>query len=117
MAVYFKNPANDYVEKVTGSWTWLWALLFGPFYLLYKGAWPYALVYLLIVLTLRDPAVAGFLHLMVTICFAFAIYPIVKTSYRRSGWIETTPEHEAALRRPQPPPIPQPALWDGRGTL
>src|SRR5262245_65720470 len=50
MATYFENPVNGYVEKATGSWTWLWAFLFGPFYLAYKGAWPHVLVYLLVLL-------------------------------------------------------------------
>jgi hypothetical protein len=46
MPTYFQNPSNGYIEKVTGGWTWLWALFFGPIYLVYKGARPHALIYL-----------------------------------------------------------------------
>lgn len=38
MNSYFAHPSNGYVEKATGAFTWLWALIFGPFYFAYRGA-------------------------------------------------------------------------------
>jgi hypothetical protein len=46
---YFENPANGYVEKVSGPFTWLLVLVLGPIYLLYKGLWPHALAYVAVI--------------------------------------------------------------------
>ena len=37
----FRNPMNGYSEEVTTGSTWLWALLFGPFFYAAKGVWPH----------------------------------------------------------------------------
>lgn len=95
MNSWFMNPANQYVEKATGVLTWLWALLLGPVYFLYKGAWQFAALYLLIPIYLTagsqlhasDPYVTGALWIILA---PFA-YPAIKRTYRRSGWVETTP--------------------------
>jgi len=111
MATYFQNPVNGYAEKATGGWTWLWALLFGPFYLVYKGAWPAALFYLLLALFATSPKSAGLALLVIQIVYAIAIYPIVRKTYLRAGWIETaTKNAEEAQRRRPPPLVAAPAL-------
>lgn len=118
MATYFKNPANEYIEKATGGWTWLWAFLFGPFYYLYKGAWPYALGYFGLVFFLgamlpasaSGAAAGGGIWLLIAIIFTVAAYPVVRKTYRRAGWIETTIAHEDRRRGPQPIQA-APALW------
>lgn len=97
MATYFMNPANRYIEKVTGAWTWLWPLLFGPFYYIYKGAWPYAFAYLLALILLGGGQTGVLLSFVLWVVFAIAIYPVVRATYSRSGWIETDPEHEREL--------------------
>jgi Protein of unknown function (DUF2628) len=112
MASYFQNPGNGYIEKATGPFTWLWAFLFGPIYLAYKGAWPHVLVYVLVLIFLYDPRHAGFVslaYLLVSVAYAIAIYPIVRTTYRRSGWHETTPAYLSPSSRQEP--IASPAIW------
>lgn len=32
----FKHPQSDYVESIDG-WSYIWAGVFGPFYILFKG--------------------------------------------------------------------------------
>jgi hypothetical protein len=108
MATYFQNPANGYTEKATGGWTWLWAFLFGPIYLIYKGAWPHALVYLLVAIFLNSPSAAGAAFILIEIAYAAAIYPIVRTTYRRAGWIETS---DPARRHPPTAHQLSPAVW------
>lgn len=44
----FQNPSNDYVEKVAGGLSWLWAFLFGPVYWVVKGVWTHALICFLV---------------------------------------------------------------------
>jgi len=89
MTAYFSNPANGYIERATTSWTWLWALLFGPFFFLYKGAWPHALV--LLVPAFLEPfqrgAGAGLYFLM---CIAYSVMAsrVVRKTYLRKGWTE-----------------------------
>jgi len=90
MATYFMNPANRYIEKATGPWTWLWALLFGPFYFIYKGAWPHAFAYVFALLFLGRDVIAVLVATLLWIVFAFAAYPIVRKTYLRKGWVETS---------------------------
>ena len=115
MARYFMNPANRYIEKATGPLTWLWALLFGPFYFVYKGAWQHALLYFALFCGAAAFGVnaAPFLWLILAIGYAIAAYPLAAKTYRRSGWIETTPEHETemALTREPPSMAATPAAW------
>ena len=102
MARYFQNPTNGYVEKATGGFTWLWAFLFGPLYYVYKGAWPAAFVYLLLVFSPLTGGNGGILIAIVLwVIFAIAIYPAVDRAYRRAGWIETTAGYAAGQARSQ----------------
>jgi hypothetical protein len=41
MPTIFRNPANDYEERVSAPW--FWCLLFGCFYFAFKGAWAHAI--------------------------------------------------------------------------
>ena len=73
----FKNPSNGYVEEVPHPG--LWCLIFGCFYLGYKGAW--------------GPAVIAFLLACVTFGLSWLIFPffakgLIRTVYLRKGWIE-----------------------------
>ena len=69
MATYFENPSNNYVEAVTTPLSWLWAFI--------------------------SLVAAVFTFAATNIIFAFAVHPIMKTHYRRMGWRETSPEHQA----------------------
>ena len=89
---YFQNPANGYVERATSGWTWLWALLFGPFFFLYKGAWPHVLVYVGALVwagSSRRLSIADLIATVVWIAYAVAAAAIVRTRYRQRGWRET----------------------------
>lgn len=88
MATYFRNPTNDYVEKATTRWTWLWALLFGPFYFLYKGIWSHAII--------------NFIFwplIVVWIGYAIFASDLVKKSYRQRGWIQVREAATTPIRR------------------
>ena len=73
----FKNPANGYTETL--SVPFLWCLLFGCFYLAYKGAWVAAcMAFVLAIVT------GGFSWLI----FPFFARGLVRKSYLQRGWIE-----------------------------
>lgn len=72
----FTNPANGYVE--TSSHPWLWAILFGPFYFAFKGAW--AFVFISFVLALLTLGLSSFV-------FPFFARRIVEATYLRKGWM------------------------------
>jgi len=119
MASYFENPANGYREKATGGWTWLWALLFGPFYFLYKGAWPHAVVSFVLTIvifsgTTKYLIVELVMWSAVAVVYAVAAYPIVRKTYRRAGWIDVG-QDQPPRRRGEPPPlsanVAAPAIW------
>lgn len=79
-SVKFRNPSNGYVEEVP-PYAWVWCLLFGLFYLIYKSAWVHALISLgLALLT------SGISWLI----YPFFVRSILINSYRRRGWIEVT---------------------------
>jgi hypothetical protein len=67
----FRNPSNDHVEEIDSPL--LWTLLLGPFYLAYKGAWPWAVLCLFI----------PFAWLAV----AFFAEDILRKQYLQRGWI------------------------------
>jgi len=77
----FQNPATGRVEIGSTPFSWLWCLLFGPFYFAYKGVWQHALFWLIF-----TPLTGG---------LAWLIYPFfagrfVRQWYDHAGWIETT---------------------------
>lgn len=71
----FINPTNGHEEKV--RFAFLWALLFGPFYFGYKGAW--FMAFLTLVLSLAT----GGLALLLMPFFAKGS---VEKQYLRKGW-------------------------------
>ena len=115
---YFKNPQNGYVEKVTTVFSWLWVLLLGPLYLLFRGFFLHALVYVLLYVLLFwlfDPAEMAqlyieegrddllevipvieniwvFLLIAVPFFYAFLIYKLADRRYQRKGWVKVDKE-------------------------
>jgi hypothetical protein len=76
MAMKFQNPANNYVETVSGAW-W-WSFLFGPLFFLVKGMWIHVILWIVLV--------------VITCGFSWLIYPlftnsIVSNDYMRRGWV------------------------------
>lgn len=90
----FRNPANGYIEPATTSLTWLWPLIFGPFYLVWRGYWGHAVIsFVGAVLTFG----------LSNIAYAIAIYYIAPKRYLQHGWIEvgSEPAIEDGNRRPR----------------
>ena len=74
----YKNPNNNYTEEISAL-AWLWVLIFGCFYFLFKGV-------------IRHFFLSLFLSLM-TVGLAWLIYPffakdIIRNHYKRQGWVE-----------------------------
>lgn len=85
MKMQFENPANGYVEEIDGAW--FYTLLFGCFYLAYKGAW--------------IAAVLGFVAAIFTFGLSWLLMPIfaddiLRKSYLQKGWKEVTTAAAAA---------------------
>ncbi len=86
----YQNPSNNYIEALPET-PWLWTLLFGAIYLLYRGLVIPALLYLIIVfgfsaflpfnswLVFLPPLVAGIL-------FAVITEDLIEKQYQRKGW-------------------------------
>ena len=75
----FKNTQNGYIEET--SLTFLWVLLFGVFYFLYKKIWNHFFISLGLGI--------------ITAGISWFIYPfygkgIVRQHYLRNGWIEVS---------------------------
>jgi len=75
----FKNKDNGYIEETL--LTFLWVLLFGVFYFLYKKIWNHFFISLGLAL--------------ITAGFSWLIYPffgkrIVRQHYLRNGWVEVS---------------------------
>lgn len=73
----FKNKENDYVEEASAPW--LWVLVFGMFYFMFKGIWSHAVI--------------GFILGFMTFGVSWLIYPffangIVRKHYLHKGWVE-----------------------------
>ena len=82
----FKNPQNDYVEE---SWCpWLYALLFCPLYLLFKGIYRHFFLSLIVILVTSWTIVVPVLTWIV---YTLAAPSIVAESYLRKGWVEVKP--------------------------
>ena len=86
MKMEFENPANSYVEEVDGAW--FYTLIFGCFYLSYKGAWM--------------AAILGFVSALMTAGISWLILPIfadeiIRKSYLQRGWEELTPAPDYIL--------------------
>ena len=74
---YFRNPANGYVEQVSGTFSWLWCLLFGFFYFAVKGNWKHAIIGL--VLAVITSGISWLIY-------PFFVYTINENYYQQRGW-------------------------------
>lgn len=75
----FQNPANGYVEHSNSPVSWLWVLLFGPFYFIARGIWTHAIISLVAAIV-----TVGLSWLV----YPFAVYAITNNHYRRQGWVQ-----------------------------
>lgn len=80
----FENPHNGYRETVGGS-AILFTLLFGCFYLAYKGAWGWAILSFFIVVFLGAFSF-GVLGFIAWLCIAPFAPAMVRQTYLRRGW-------------------------------
>jgi hypothetical protein len=124
MGNQFRHPINGHIQKISGL-SWLWALLFGPFFYASHRAWLHVVVALLLwpgglyfvaapLVVLTGPvksSAAGaesfLLMLPYSLCgfgYAFFAGRILRKHYRRSGWLSPTvpqgvaSEHRTASR-------------------
>ena len=77
MTMVFENPQNSYTEQVDKAW--LWCLLFGTFYFIYKGVWVHAAI--------------SFGMALMTSGLSWLIYPFfadkaIRKAYLQKGWKE-----------------------------
>lgn len=77
----FQHPTTRYTESA--SVPVLWALLFGPLYFLFKGAWKHAILYTLLVL-ITTPTII--LPVVIWVLYALAAGLVIKRTYLRNGW-------------------------------
>lgn len=94
----FRNPANGHTESV-GGMSWLAVLIFGAFYLAYKGLWGHFFIWLLLVggfsVLTGGPGLIIALPLA-SIGYAIGINSILANSYLRKGWIEVSGDSAGA---------------------
>ena len=109
---YFKNPGNGHVEQVTNNASWLWFVLFGPLYFLYKGAWRAVLIsliglpclvtlgfYLGVMIGLTTYPGSGLavafgilIPLLVLLMCSTLVKPEIERVFRMKGWTEVDSE-------------------------
>lgn len=84
----FEHPQNGHRERVSRLGH-LWALLFGPFYFVIKGAWKHVGILLLVFAFGFIFGDTGSLIIMITwLGYAVAAPWVVADNYRRRGWHE-----------------------------
>ena len=105
----FKNPNNDYIESAGGSVSWLWVLLFGPFYWAVKGVWRHFIIHLFLALV-----TFGVVHFI----YPFFVYSILEKHYREWGgnwalgvWISDTSQLEKKFSKVRVKCTLQLVLW------
>lgn len=88
----FRNPANGHTESV-GGMSWLAVIVFGAFYLAYKGLWGHFFIWLVLVggftVLTGGPGLLIALPLA-SIGYAIGINGILTNSYLRKGWVEVS---------------------------
>ena len=106
----FRNPANGYVEEI--SEPKLWTLLFGAWYLMFKGIWMHAIMWmgLSILFTLTMGPVGILVWIVFAVVYTCMADSLIRKHYLRRGWMEvqapaSTPP---GPRGPAPHPAPQP---------
>ena len=80
MGTKFQNPANDYIEEVSGL-AWLWTLLLGTIYFGVKGVWAHVFISLVLAI------LTGGLSWLI---YPFFARKVIEGSYRKKGWKEVT---------------------------
>lgn len=75
----FQNSKNDYILRVASPFSWLWVLLFGPFYWVYKGVYRHAILGVLL-----GMVTIGISHFI----YPFCTYTILRKHFLERGWIE-----------------------------
>lgn len=84
----FENPSNGYRESVPSAAA-LWALLFGLFYFMVRGAWAHAVIYLILCLVaVATGPLAVLLIPVVWVGYALAAPGILERRYLSQGWRE-----------------------------
>ena len=85
MARTFEHPSNGRTETVSG-WSALGVLLFGGLFLLVKGLWAHALVWLIIGLGLSAAVGEPIPAILIAVVYASTIQAILERRYLRLGW-------------------------------
>jgi hypothetical protein len=92
MARTFQNPANNHNESV-GMGSSAGAFFFGPIYLVYKGLWAHAFIWLLVVIlpaALSGEPIFIFTGPAASLFYGLGIQQILAGRYLRQGWKEVT---------------------------
>jgi hypothetical protein len=89
MSTTFRNPTTGHVEEVSDL-TWLWSLLFGLFFFMYKGLWRHVLIQFgLVCLFYGMFGAPGTMFVFVTfVVYAAMARGIVEAALRRDGYVE-----------------------------
>lgn len=101
----FENTANGHQEDV-GSGATVGAVLFGPFYFAYKGAWGWAAAEFFVSAFLCFAGGAGgfAIAVLLQLCLALAARGVVANAYLSRGWREVrpgdAPPQHSLLREP-----------------
>ncbi|WP_429574878.1 DUF2628 domain-containing protein [Paraburkholderia sp. UCT70] len=106
----FEHPSNGHIEVVTGT-SVIWAMLFGPLYFAYKGAWSWAAIEFLASVGLSvGGGILGF-ALAMTFQFVVALCArgIVTRSYQSRGWLDANRRRPEAMPQIQLKPESSPA--------
>jgi hypothetical protein len=85
MELQFQNPVNGYIESCPHAW--IWCLLFGGFYFIYKRIWTHVII--------------GFVAAILTMGISWFVYPffvkqILIKHYLRNGWVQVQEVSEVA---------------------
>ena len=83
--MHFKNPNNNYTEKVSDSQSWFWVLLAGPVYWSIKGIWRHVVASLLLIFI-----TFGISHFV----YPFYTYKIIENHYNKIGWEKVVVQEE-----------------------
>ena len=79
------NPATGMKEQVTGGHAGLWILLFGIFYLFYKGMWMESVLWVVIAF-IAGIVTMGIGTIVLQVVLAFIIGNLIRNHYRKNGW-------------------------------
>lgn len=104
----FEHPGNGHQETV-GIGSYIFTFLFGPFYLIYKGAWAAAFLTIFIGAPLLfiipgyigrgNPSALLYVYIFCQLLWSSAMFPLIGNSYLKRGWrqIDGKPAPEDTL--------------------